>query len=98
MAKFPRTEPEVIALAQAIISGLTANTTVYPSPPLTIEELITNLNKVIASQNATIAATAAAKEVTIAKNEALKMLTDNLKRVLRYAENTVNYSDEKLEL
>ena len=26
------------------------------------------------------------------------MLTDNLKRVLRYAENTVNYSDEKLEL
>jgi len=76
--------------------------------------LTANLNKVIAdliaagippehiitglSQNATIAATAAAKEAKIAKNEALEMLTDNLKRVLRYAENTVNYSDEKLEL
>ena len=60
--------------------------------------MTTNLNKVIASQNATIAATAAAKEATIAKNEALEMLTNNLKRVLRYAENIVNYSDEKLEL
>ncbi|MBC6475156.1 MAG: fibronectin type III domain-containing protein [Hormoscilla sp. GM102CHS1] len=98
MAKFPRTELEVIALANGLIAGLTANSTVYPSPPLTIEELTANLNKVIASQNATIAATAAAKEATIAKNEALEMLTDNLKRVLRYAENTVNYSDEKLEL
>ncbi|MBO1348924.1 MAG: hypothetical protein EBE86_016745 [Hormoscilla sp. GUM202] len=37
MAKFPRTEPEVIALANGLIAGLTANTTVYPSPPLTIE-------------------------------------------------------------
>ncbi|MBO1346538.1 MAG: hypothetical protein EBE86_003640 [Hormoscilla sp. GUM202] len=50
MAKFPRTEPEVIALANGLIAGLTTNTTVYPSPPLTIEELTANLNKVIASQ------------------------------------------------
>jgi len=50
MAKFPRTEPEVIALANGLIAGLTANTTVYPSPLLTIEELTANLNKVIASQ------------------------------------------------
>jgi len=49
MAKFPRTELEVIALANGLIAGLTANSTVYPSPPLTIEELTANLNKVIAS-------------------------------------------------
>ncbi|MGK7903046.1 MAG: fibronectin type III domain-containing protein [Hormoscilla sp.] len=98
MAKFPRSESEVIALAQAVIGGLTANTTVYPSPPLTTEELTANLNNLIATQNAMIAATAAAKEATITKNDAFETLTDNLKRVLRYAENTVNYSDEKLEL
>ena len=28
MARFPRTEPEVIALAQSIVSGLTNNATI----------------------------------------------------------------------
>ena len=34
MARFPRTEAEVIVLAQALASGLTANATVYPAPPV----------------------------------------------------------------
>jgi len=29
MARFPRTEPEVIALAQSMVSGLTANAATY---------------------------------------------------------------------
>jgi len=33
MARFPRTEPEVIALAQAMVSGLTDNAVLYPGPP-----------------------------------------------------------------
>ncbi|NEP43123.1 MAG: fibronectin type III domain-containing protein [Okeania sp. SIO2H7] len=98
MAKFPRTEAEIMALAQAVIAGLTANTTVYPSPPLTTEELTANANNFIASQKAAIAAATAAKEATVAKKEALETLTDSLKRVLRYAENTVGDSNEKLEL
>ena len=32
MARFPRTEPEVIALAQAMVSGLTANAVLYAAP------------------------------------------------------------------
>jgi hypothetical protein len=32
MARFPRTEAEVIALAQSMVSGLTANAAVYPAP------------------------------------------------------------------
>jgi len=98
MASFPRREPEIIALAQAVIAGLAGNTTTYPSPPVATEELTTNVNDLIASQNAAIAAAAAAKEATAAKNEALETLADNLKSVLRYAENTVDYSDEKLKL
>ena len=34
MARFPRTEAEVIALAEAMITGLTANTVLYPAPQL----------------------------------------------------------------
>ena len=34
MARFPRTEPEVIALLQAMVSGLTANAVLYPAPPV----------------------------------------------------------------
>jgi hypothetical protein len=34
MARFPRTEPEVIALSQALVSGLTANAATYPAPPV----------------------------------------------------------------
>ena len=34
MARFPRTEAEVIALAQSMVSGLTANAAVYPAPQL----------------------------------------------------------------
>ncbi len=33
MATFPRTEPEVLRLAQAIVNGLATNATVYPAPP-----------------------------------------------------------------
>ena len=34
MARFPRTEAEVIALAQSMVSGLTGNATVYPALPV----------------------------------------------------------------
>jgi len=31
MARFPRTEAEIIALAEAMVSGLTGNAAVYPA-------------------------------------------------------------------
>ena len=31
MARFPRTEPEVIALSQAMVSGLAGNVAIYPA-------------------------------------------------------------------
>ena len=77
MARFPKSEPEIVALAQAVIAGLAANATTYPSPPVATEELTTNVSDLIASQNAAIAASAAAKEATVAKNETLEVLKDN---------------------
>ena len=34
MARFPKPEAEIVALAQALASGLTANAAIYPAPPV----------------------------------------------------------------
>jgi len=98
MARFPRPEPEVIALAEAIIAGLSANTGVYPAPPVSIDELTNRLQNYRNAKNEAIAAHAATAKATSSKDEALAELIDSLKSDLRYAENEVNYNDEKLKL
>jgi len=61
MARFPRTEPEVIALAQATVSGLTANVSLYPAPPVLPAALTTLVSAYTTAKNAAIAAVAAAE-------------------------------------
>lgn len=98
MARFPRPEPEVVALAEAVIAGLNANTTVYPGPPVSTDELTNRLLNYRNARNEAIGAQAAAEKATASKDEALAELIDSLKSDLRYAENEVNYNDEKLKL
>ncbi|MGK7901638.1 MAG: fibronectin type III domain-containing protein [Hormoscilla sp.] len=50
------------------------------------------------AKNEAIGAQAAAAKATASKDEALVELIDSLQRDLRYAENEVNYNDEKLKL
>ena len=98
MSKFPTTEADVLVLANEMTSGLTNNPTVYPAPPV----LPTNLNSFISAltnaQNAVIEAKAAAEAATNAKLEVLEAIAEAMKKDLRYAENTVDYDDEKLKL
>ena len=98
MARFPKPEPEVVALAEAVIAGLSTNTDVYPAPPVSRDELTNRLQNYRNAENEAIAAQAAAEKATASKDEALAELIDFLKRDLRYAENEVNYNDEKLKL
>ena len=49
-------------------------------------------------QDTALAAAAAAEAATTAKDEALEALADAMKADLRYAENTVNFDDDKLKL
>jgi hypothetical protein len=44
MARFPRTEAEVIALAQSVVSGLNANAAICPAPPVAPADLTTLVN------------------------------------------------------
>jgi hypothetical protein len=98
MAQFPRTEPQVIVLAQDMAAGLAANAAVYPAPPVAPADLQTAMGAYITARDAAVAAAAAAEQTTAAKNEALQALTDDMKADLRYAETTVNYEDDQLKL
>ena len=98
MARFPRTEPEVVALAQTMATGLTANVAIYAAPPVLPAALTTLVSTYITAKNDSVAAIAAAEEATGEKDDALTALADAMKSDIRYAENTVNYDDDKLKL
>lgn len=91
MARFPKSEAELLVLGQSMATGLAANVAVYPAPPASVADLG-------AAKNAATAAQAAAEQATATKDEALQTLTDAMKADIRYAENTVNYDDDKLKL
>jgi hypothetical protein len=69
----------------------------FPSPPVATADLTTLLDDYTAARNAAIAAQAAAEQATSDKDAKLTALIDGMKSDLRYAENTVDYDDEKLE-
>jgi len=98
MARFPKTEAEVVALGQAMASGLTDNAVIYPAPPVAPLDLTALMNAYTTAKNAAIAAQAAAEDATTSKDEALDDLADAMKSDIRYAENTVDYDDDKLKL
>jgi len=98
MARFPSKEAEVFALSQEMLSGLSANAAVYPSPPVTVAELATAFGTYLSAKNAAVAAQAASEQATTTKDEALQTLTDGMRADLRYAENTVNFDDDQLKL
>ena len=98
MARFPIREPEIKSLAQNIVTGLTANAAVFPTPPVTAVALQAKLDSFITLGDETVAARAAAEQVTATKDAGLVELTDAMKGVLRYAETTVGNDEVKLAL
>jgi len=98
MARFPFTEADIVALADVMQSGLTDNAVVYPVPPVLPADLIVLINTYQVAKNGAVAAQAAAEDATATKNDALEDLVEAMKSDIRYAENTVNYDDDKLKL
>ena len=98
MARFPKSEAEIVALAEAMESGLADNAAVYPAPPVLPVDLTALINTYTSAKNDSIAAQAAAEEATTAKDDVLDELVEAMKSDIRYAENTVNYDDDKLKL
>ncbi|MFA6174987.1 MAG: fibronectin type III domain-containing protein [Phycisphaerae bacterium] len=98
MARFPLKEAEVVALAQAMKSGLTDNAAIYPAPPVSLADLTTLITAYTGVKNTAIAAQAAAEEATTNKDDVLGNLVEAMKTDIRYAENTVDFDDDKLKL
>ena len=98
MAKFPRSEPEVAALALVVREGLIAATEDFPNPPITPDELQTLIDAYNTAKAATVTAESAAREQHALKDEVLEALVDGIKANLRYAEVTVRDHPEKLNV
>ncbi len=98
MARFPKSESEIIALAQSLVAGLKTGTDIYPTPPIDPVELDVRIQTFLQARDEATATQVAAQQAIAGKNEALDELIDDMKSNLRYAENTVNYDDAQLKL
>jgi len=98
MAKFPRNEAEIVALGEEVVAGLAAHAAIYPEPPVAPTDLDTALAAYLNAREAAITARAVAEAATTAKQEALRTYVADLKTVIRYAENTVDFDDDRLKL
>ena len=98
MPRFPKKEADIVALAEWLWRGLWGNRPVYPQPP--VHPISLRFKAIIYSRyrEDLIAKQAAAEQAVTVKNEALGDLTEAMKTDIRYAENTVNFDDNKLNL
>nr|VFK50917.1 MAG: hypothetical protein BECKTUN1418D_GA0071000_100321 [Candidatus Kentron sp. TUN] len=86
MSKFPKDETNILALGREMADGFRAKIDIFPAPPIDIE----GLEACIKARERAVAAQAAAEQATAAKNSAFRILIENMRTDLRYAENTVN--------
>ncbi len=98
MARFPRTESEILALVQTVSAGLAANDAVYPTPPVAALALAPLIAAYVTARSNSVAAQAASELAIATKDEALQAMVDAVKSDIRYAETTVNFNDDQLKL
>jgi len=96
MPIFPRREAEILALAQSLIAGLTANAADFPAPPVAVLDLQAVLTSAQTLVDDATAARATSEEATALKAAGLEELIDSMRADLRYAEDAVSYDDAKL--
>lgn len=98
MPRFPKSEPEIMALAERLVPGFQGNLALFPALP--VPWFVLNTKKALfrARRSSVIAANAAAESAIADKNTAIEELIDAIKSNIRYAENTVDFDDDKLKL
>ncbi len=96
MASFPRTDPEIAALALMLVEGLGQAPETIPNPPVAPSKLQAGLDAFEAATSAVVAAKAVVREAQAVKAEARHVLVDRMKADLRYAEVAVRDRPEQL--
>ena len=98
MPRFPKKEAEIIALANRVADGFLMNRPIYPQPPFRSMWLIVKARYYLNYRDDLIAKQAAAEQATATKGQILEELIEAMKADIRYAENVVNFDDDKLKL
>jgi len=94
MPKFPKTEAEVVALAETMIAGLTAHAADFPS--VTVANLSTVLTSYKNQRQTQENARSQAQIATVTKDDKLEALTELMKNDLKLSEVDVAADPEKL--
>ena len=88
MAQFPLDAAHILALADSMIAGFTANSGIFPSPPVSAAALQAQRDVASAALDAQLAAQAASKAATEGKTDAFADLAVMMKNDISYAEFT----------
>jgi hypothetical protein len=94
MPKFPKTEAEVVALAETMVAGYTAHAADFPS--VTVAELSTALTNYKNQRQTQENAKGQAQIATVTKDEKLDTLEELMKNDLKLSEVDVTSDPEKL--
>jgi hypothetical protein len=98
MPKFPTSQAQLYNMAIIMYEGLKKNIALFPKPPVSILSL--NIKRITyrTRLNAEVRLEAELKKAVNNKEAALNALAEAMKQDIRYAENTVNFDDNKLKL
>jgi len=96
VARFPKSEAKIAALARLIAEGLANAGDEFPSPPVPPAELSAQLDAYQEKSTRLAAGRAEAKIRRIEKNKSLKTLKDSMRANLRYAEVWARRHPERL--
>jgi hypothetical protein len=97
MARFPIPEAQIINLATKLASGLKNNTDMFPNTPVSPEILETTVSEMFQCRHNVDQALAGYKQALREKDEKLVQLIAMMKKDIRYAEDAVDFNDEKLK-
>jgi hypothetical protein len=89
MAQFPLSESEILALAQAIITGLKAHPDEFPNPPVIADDMQTLVGNVLTTRDEISHYQALAVAATNRNHTHVQSLSDAMRLDLKYAEQTV---------
>jgi len=98
MPRFPKNQADIAALAGLLWRGLLGNNAIFPAPPVLWYIIMTKRNQFVTVRDSALSARAAAEAAFTAKDVALEELIEAIKADIRYAENTVDFDDDKLKL
>lgn len=96
MARFPKAEARILALARKMIQGLRESPADFPNPPVSTAKLQALLDECEADIAAVVAAKAAYHEAHARKDRSQTRLVAAQKALLRYAEVMARHHPEKL--